>query len=145
MAKPPVSQQVQVNFRMPADLRDRIKAAAEAVGQSMNHIIVAALEERYPGISGIDRSVERALDGITSLIREVGWDSLTQKKLSEIVRKASLANNLDPACFEATLTEGWVKLRFDHPLAESHTMVIASPTVVSFSQLIEVGDRATDD
>lgn len=48
MAKPPVSEQVQVNFRMPVDLRDRIKAAAEVDGLSMNHIIVATLEEKYP-------------------------------------------------------------------------------------------------
>nr|WP_162623715.1 Arc family DNA-binding protein [Paracoccus saliphilus] len=48
MAKPPVSEQVQVNFRMPVDLRDRIKAAAESSGRSMNAEIVATLEEHYP-------------------------------------------------------------------------------------------------
>ncbi|RWR08514.1 Arc family DNA-binding protein [Paenirhodobacter populi] len=48
MAKPPVSEQVQVNFRMPVDLRDRIKAASEAEGVSMNHLIITALEEKYP-------------------------------------------------------------------------------------------------
>ena len=48
MAKPPVSEQVQVNFRMPVDLRDRIKAAAEAEGVSMNHLIIDALYRRYP-------------------------------------------------------------------------------------------------
>lgn len=48
MAKPPVSEQVQVNFRMPADLRDRIKVAAQANNRSMNAEIVATLEREYP-------------------------------------------------------------------------------------------------
>lgn len=48
MSKPPVSEQVQVNFRMPADLRDRIKMAADRDGVSMNHVIITTLEEKYP-------------------------------------------------------------------------------------------------
>lgn len=34
--------------RMPEDLRDRIKAAADASGRSQNSEIVATLEEKYP-------------------------------------------------------------------------------------------------
>lgn len=45
MSKPPVSEQVQVNFRMPVDLRDRIKAAAEANNRSMNAEIVSRLDD----------------------------------------------------------------------------------------------------
>ncbi|WP_417257160.1 Arc family DNA-binding protein [Celeribacter halophilus] len=48
MAKTPSSEQVQVNFRMPEDLRDRIKAAAEQHNRSMNAEIVATLAEKYP-------------------------------------------------------------------------------------------------
>ena len=48
MAKPPVSEQVQVNFRMPVDLRDRIKAAAEKNGTSMNAELIAGLEAKFP-------------------------------------------------------------------------------------------------
>lgn len=48
MAKPPVSEQIQVNFRMPVDLRDRIKIAAEVNNRSMNAELIAALEEMYP-------------------------------------------------------------------------------------------------
>lgn len=48
MAKPPVSEQVQVNFRMPVDLRDRIKARAEQDDQSMGAAIVEALEKAFP-------------------------------------------------------------------------------------------------
>nr|WP_277024021.1 MULTISPECIES: Arc family DNA-binding protein [Paracoccus] len=38
----------QYTVRFPDGLRDRIKAAAEAKGRSMNSEIVAALEEKYP-------------------------------------------------------------------------------------------------
>lgn len=48
MSKVPVADQVQVNFRMPADLRDRIKQAADRNNRSMNAEIVATLEEKYP-------------------------------------------------------------------------------------------------
>lgn len=48
MAKTPVAEQVQVNFRMPVDLRDRIKAAADANNRSMNAEIILALEEAFP-------------------------------------------------------------------------------------------------
>lgn len=56
MAKPPASEQIQVNFRMPVDLRERIKAAAEESGRSLNAEIVFALSERYPRIIEFDYS-----------------------------------------------------------------------------------------
>jgi hypothetical protein len=48
MARPPVSEWTQVNFRMPADLRDRIRASAEKDGVSMNAKIVDALTAMFP-------------------------------------------------------------------------------------------------
>ncbi|WP_417809312.1 Arc family DNA-binding protein [Thioclava sp.] len=48
MTKTPVAEQVQVNFRMPAELRDRIKLAAERNSRSMNAEIVSVLEEAFP-------------------------------------------------------------------------------------------------
>lgn len=39
---------VQIALRLPADLRDRVRAAAEAAGRSINSEIIATLEERYP-------------------------------------------------------------------------------------------------
>lgn len=48
MSKPPVAEQVQVNFRMPVDLRDRIKSKAESNGRSMNAEIIDALESSFP-------------------------------------------------------------------------------------------------
>lgn len=47
MSKPPASEQVQVNFRMPVGLRDRIKAAAEDSHRSMNAEIIARLEDTF--------------------------------------------------------------------------------------------------
>ena len=48
MTKPPASEQIQVNFRMPAYLRDRIKLAADLNGRSVTSEIVEALEKQYP-------------------------------------------------------------------------------------------------
>lgn len=47
MAKIPVSEQVQVNFRMPEALRDQIKEAAQDNSRSMNAEIIHALERYY--------------------------------------------------------------------------------------------------
>jgi hypothetical protein len=58
MAKPPVSEQVQVNFRMPIDLRDRIKRKAEENDQSMNAEIVEALERMFPAPRGVKDVLE---------------------------------------------------------------------------------------
>lgn len=48
MRKPQTSEQVQVNFRMPADLKARIEAAAVLNGRSTTAEIVSTLEEKYP-------------------------------------------------------------------------------------------------
>ncbi|WPZ30769.1 Arc family DNA-binding protein [Sulfitobacter sp. OXR-159] len=48
MARPPASKQVQVNFRMPSDLKARIEAAADESNRSTTAEIVAALEEKFP-------------------------------------------------------------------------------------------------
>lgn len=47
MVKPPVSEQLQVNFRMPVELRDEIKREAEINSRSMNAEIIFALESYY--------------------------------------------------------------------------------------------------
>ncbi|WP_323009818.1 Arc family DNA-binding protein [Paracoccus sp. (in: a-proteobacteria)] len=48
MSKPSASEQVQVNFRMPADLKARIEERAKAKRRSTTAEIVATLEEKYP-------------------------------------------------------------------------------------------------
>lgn len=53
MARPPASEQVQVNFRMPTDLRDRIRQAAEENNRSLNAEIVSTLEKAYPHPSSL--------------------------------------------------------------------------------------------
>lgn len=70
MAKTPVAEQVQVNFRMPVELRDRIKAAAEISNRSMNAEIVATLEKAYPALTGIEATVER-INRLVSVAREL--------------------------------------------------------------------------
>ena len=61
MAKTPVSEQVQVNFRMPESLRNRIKVTAEANNRSMNAEIIEALEDKFPPFSGEEKFFEAAV------------------------------------------------------------------------------------
>ncbi|WP_407674067.1 Arc family DNA-binding protein [Paracoccus beibuensis] len=49
----------QYTVRLPDGLRDRIKAAADAKGRSMNSEIVATLQEKYPALEDIDRDMRR--------------------------------------------------------------------------------------
>lgn len=44
----------QFMVRLPEGMRDRIRAAAERHGRSMNAEIIYTLEEAYPPIDGID-------------------------------------------------------------------------------------------
>ncbi len=81
MAKPPVSEQVQVNFRMPADLRDRLKATAEREGVSMNHLIIDGLERQHPAPS-TPESVAEELAGY------LGWyDETLREAAIETLRE----------------------------------------------------------
>lgn len=57
MSKVPSSEQVQVNFRMPADLRERIKEIADENHRSMNSEIVLALT-LWVEKSSVERSIE---------------------------------------------------------------------------------------
>lgn len=70
MAKPPSSAQVQVNFRMPADLKARIEAVAAEHSRSTTAEIVATLEAAYPApvVSGLD--LAGAIDRLPSDNRE---------------------------------------------------------------------------
>lgn len=79
MSRPPVADQVQVNFRMPVALRDRIKVAAEANNRSMNAEIVATLEEKYP-----------PSDPLQAAINRIGW-------LTEQIRLATSEGRFDDA------------------------------------------------
>ncbi|UFM63643.1 Arc family DNA-binding protein [Paracoccus sp. MA] len=82
MARPPASEQVQVNFRMPADLKARIEAAAEANNRTTTAELVATLEEKYPPIP--DRSdVELSHRAIT--IR--GIDAALQQVRANMIRQ----------------------------------------------------------
>lgn len=82
MSKPPVSEQVQVNFRMPADLRDRIKAKAESNGRSMNAEIISALELYFPAPKGPKDVVEEVISVLSYVepsIREEAIKMLEQQ------------------------------------------------------------------
>ena len=84
MAKPPVSEQVQVNFRMPVPLRDRIKAAAEKNGNSMNAEIVDALTRAFPEPQG----VREVLDDVALTLALVE-PNLREKVIQALVEQGS--------------------------------------------------------
>lgn len=54
----------QFPLRLPDGMRERIKAAADAAGRSMNAEIVATLEDRYPAPEELDAKVERMIFAI---------------------------------------------------------------------------------
>lgn len=64
MARPPATEQVQVNFRMPADLKDRIEAAAKANRRTTTAELVARLEATFhhPTKALLHRIYERNYD-----------------------------------------------------------------------------------
>lgn len=79
MAKTPVSEQVQVNFRIPVPLRDRIKAVAEKNNRSMNAEIIARLEASF--LKNIDTSSKKwadFLDEVDRMSRLNSSSSLTE-------------------------------------------------------------------
>lgn len=47
MARKPPDQQLQVNFRMPASLKDKLQAAADASGRSLTAEIIKRLGESF--------------------------------------------------------------------------------------------------
>lgn len=61
MARAPSSEQVQVNFRMPAELKSRVEAAAEANNRSTTAEIIARLEASFVELSPSDADFVRAI------------------------------------------------------------------------------------
>ena len=64
MARGPVSEHVQVNFRLPMSLRDRIKASAERNEVSMTAEIIRALERVYPA----PRTAQDVVDEVAAVL-----------------------------------------------------------------------------
>ena len=105
----------QFQLRLPAGLRDRVKAVAERSGRSMNTEIVRALELAFPEpVSITDRLEELHL--LFSAMRKVrGFDGAIDVITEEIVSaiEAGAAGN-DPSLDEqsqAELYKALLKLR----------------------------------
>lgn len=65
-------------LRLPDGMRDRIKAAADANGRSMNSEIVATLEEAYPEVDA-----EAELLRLLEMVAESGHKALPREKLQD--------------------------------------------------------------
>jgi hypothetical protein len=71
------------SVRFPPGMRDRIKAAADLNGRSMNAEILATLEERYPA-----KSVDvRAVDSLLHYIANAATPAQTLDRISEVNAK----------------------------------------------------------
>lgn len=68
MAKTPVAEQVQVNFRMPSELRDKLKIDAQLNGRSLNAEIVDRLERSYV-VRTSKETTELAIAYLTGMLR----------------------------------------------------------------------------
>ncbi|MBY3119950.1 Arc family DNA-binding protein [Rhizobium laguerreae] len=75
----------QFQLRLPSGLRDRIKAAADASGRSMNSEIVRLLEDAF-GDVGYDETLERYSVELQHLFRGAETTSV-EKRLSDIEAK----------------------------------------------------------
>lgn len=103
MAKPPVSEQVQVNFRMPVDLRDRIKRKAEDNGQSMNAEIVDALERMFPAPLGVKDVLEDVIMVLMHVEPELRERAI--KALANEAESGSLSRWADAYSYDAKYTD----------------------------------------
>lgn len=86
MSKPPVSEQAQVNFRMPVDLRDRLKRASQANNRSMNAEIINRLEDTFfaeDWRSRLQEDAERAHDELAAV--QYFRQELVKKAADEIL------------------------------------------------------------
>ncbi|MGR3792636.1 Arc family DNA-binding protein [Vannielia sp. SX4] len=84
--------------RLPEGMRDRIKAAAENAGRSMNAEIVAALADAYPEPAGpedVVRDVAWLLSGVEPTLRAQAINLLAEQandgKLSLIAEASAYA------------------------------------------------------
>lgn len=102
MAIPTGRESDKFMLRLPDGMRDRIKAAADANGRSMNAEIVATLEEKYPAprglnFDGLDFQTVLAFMEAIELKAEASEDSL--RSLSQVLDSFSggkLELYLDP-------------------------------------------------
>lgn len=78
MAKYPSDSQDKFVLRLPDGMRDRIKAAADENGRSMNSEIVATLEDAYPEVDP-----EAAILEMIQHIREMSAKALPPERLQD--------------------------------------------------------------
>lgn len=76
-------------LRLPDGMRDRIRAAAEANGRSMNAEIVYTLEHAYPGNTEIDEIASAIAEKLDTFKREK-----SKKRRAEILEELSDLNQL---------------------------------------------------
>lgn len=75
---PPLTRDIApFGVRIPADLKERVAAAAKANSRSMNAEIVTTLEEKYPALSADTEKILADVDEAERLVLEI--NSITEK------------------------------------------------------------------
>lgn len=78
------SEDIQTNLRLPADLKERLKQAAEVSNRSMNAEVVARLEESFAAEKGAtgpidDRTLDLFADTVASKVVQA-LDEMEKKR-----------------------------------------------------------------
>lgn len=76
---------VQIALRLTSDLRDRVKAAADQAGRSVNSELVATLEEKYPAPK--NEAILEVWERMDALRKAVGDDPKKLEAVQELEQK----------------------------------------------------------
>lgn len=81
----------QQMLRLPEDLRERVKAAADGNGRSLNSEIVAALEEKFPEPLPYEIvNVEEGLETVRRRLKAEGPDQTLTDLMNMLLRMKEL-------------------------------------------------------
>jgi len=93
-------------LRLPPGMRDRIRAAADLAGISMNEAVVMCLEEYFPAPATFEERIDHLADMVAAL--KHGNEADLAERIDEIA--ASLDKTLhDIANFELDVTAGFTE------------------------------------
>jgi len=117
----------QYMIRFPPGLRDRIKAAAEHGGRSMNTEIVRTLEKEFPEPWPLDARIQHMLDLFSALRKVQGHEAAISAMTSHLFDVVdSIANGRVPEIDEETQRRvaerfsEWIQTRSEEEQDRAH-------------------------
>lgn len=89
----PSQQQDKFVLRLPDGMRDRIKAAADVAGRSMNSEIVSVLEKAYPEITlEIEQTINQ-IQGLTLRISKCDDPEEVKRLMGEMDKRYAILSD----------------------------------------------------